>query len=709
MHPWKHAPVPGEAWDVLSADGALQFYAWRDLVFSGWRSGQIPLWNPYQFCGTPLLANSQSAPFYPFHILVGLLGFPTGAGIVFLAWLHLAIAGLGARFFARQLGAAEAGATLAGFFFGTSLFLSAWTALPSVGTTVCWVPWAMGCALGLTRRTELSGVCGLAAAVAMSFLGGHLQFAAYGLIGTAVVALLGLITDTRPWASRAGAVVAGVAACALGLAVASVQVVPSVQFSKLSHRQSQATAEGWAAYSKSAVQPWELAGVAFPQVLGVPHRMEPDAQMPLSQYWPSLVKPGAHLAESAIAVALPALVLLGLIRWKRDARQAAPAIGLALVGILLATALIAAPLYFGVPGWSATGSPGRASFLWVLGVCVLASLGWPADEKLPDWRVAAGVAGAVALLTFVLMSANASLTPWLANAPVSQLVSRRLIDSVPYVVVGAGICAGAAFGLGKSRKVALAGLVAAHALMVVTMPIPNGAVPFQKQTPDATKRYAFINGGWGLMGVPNAVMPPDTAASQRMLDVAGYDSLIDRQSVEMLRAINRGKDPAPAANGNIMHVHPDFDPDKLADAGVSEVWSRLPIQTPLPVIEQTDNLTKYKLQGRRFVYSGTVTKAEDRLDGLLIEVEGEGPLTVKDHMMEGWACQVDGQLVAIRGPWRTVETGSAGRHRVEFRYRPVGFGAGVTLSSLGLASLVVLSVISWALSLRQREAEPVKP
>ncbi|MES1227644.1 MAG: hypothetical protein ABUL72_03180, partial [Armatimonadota bacterium] len=380
MQPFGHAPQPGEAWDILSADGALQFYSWRDLVFEGWHSGQMPLWNPYQFCGTPLLANSQSAPFYPLHILIGVLGISTGLGILLLAWIHLAMAGLGARALALRFGASEAGAALSGFFFGTSLFMSAWIALPSVATTVCWVPWAMAFAVGLTQKPSLGGFLGLAGSVALSFLGGHLQFAAYGAIGTAFVAVSALLVSEAAWKVRGGALIAGLLAVGLGLAVASVQVMPALEYSKLSHRQSKPTAEGWAAYSKSAVQPWEFAGLAFPQLMGVPSQAEPlSGDSKLSQYWPSLVKPGDHLAESAIAVALPALMLLALVSWKKDWKRLAPLWGLAILGLLLLTGILAQPLYFGLPGWSATGSPGRASFLFVLGLGVLASLGWKSE------------------------------------------------------------------------------------------------------------------------------------------------------------------------------------------------------------------------------------------------------------------------------------------------------------------------------------------
>jgi len=85
MAPW-YGPKPSQPWDVLQADGVLQFYGWRDLVFQSWAHGTIPFWNPFELCGTPLLANSQSAPLYPGHILMGLLHIPTSIAVSLLAW-----------------------------------------------------------------------------------------------------------------------------------------------------------------------------------------------------------------------------------------------------------------------------------------------------------------------------------------------------------------------------------------------------------------------------------------------------------------------------------------------------------------------------------------------------------------------------------------------------------------------------------------------
>ncbi|MFQ3677997.1 MAG: hypothetical protein SNJ74_08640, partial [Fimbriimonadaceae bacterium] len=54
MAPWSEE-TRAQPWDVLQADGALQFHGWRDLVFESWSRGEVPAWNPYQLGGTPRL------------------------------------------------------------------------------------------------------------------------------------------------------------------------------------------------------------------------------------------------------------------------------------------------------------------------------------------------------------------------------------------------------------------------------------------------------------------------------------------------------------------------------------------------------------------------------------------------------------------------------------------------------------------------------
>ena len=102
----------------------------------------------------------------------------------------------------------------------------------------------------------------------------------------------------------------------------------------------------------------------------------------------------------------------------------------------------------------------------------------------------------------------------------------------------------------------------------------------------------------GIVRPARRSMPPNTATAQRMHDVAGYDSLLHRDTVAMLRDIDVG-DPAPKANGNMMFIKPSADPRKLADAGVTEC---LVAQTAAAVRRSAGRRRrrlKYRLAGHR--------------------------------------------------------------------------------------------------------------
>ncbi|NJD60175.1 MAG: hypothetical protein C3F13_02255 [Anaerolineales bacterium] len=55
----------------LLGDDILQFYPWHNLAYAAAQAtGSFPLWNPYELTGQPLVANAQSALYYPPNILL---------------------------------------------------------------------------------------------------------------------------------------------------------------------------------------------------------------------------------------------------------------------------------------------------------------------------------------------------------------------------------------------------------------------------------------------------------------------------------------------------------------------------------------------------------------------------------------------------------------------------------------------------------------
>ena len=173
-------------------------------------------------------------------------------------------------------------------------------------------------------------------------------------------------------------------------------------------------------------------------------------------------------------------------------------------------------------------------------------------------------------------------------------------------------------------------------------------------------------------------------------EVGGYDSIVDRRTRDALAEID-GEDPAPPANGNMMFVKRHFDPQKLADAGVTEVWSL----DPLPQLGGTPvaigGVYRYRLPGpgRASMRSGSPTLMRETAEYLEYEATGPDVLTVRDNLRDGWTVRIDDTLTEYtREPWPQV-TLPRGRHTVRFQYWPPGLTTGFQALVCGLAIIAI--------------------
>ncbi len=92
--------------------------------------------------------------------------------------------------------------------------------------------------------------------------------------------------------------------------------------------------------------------------------------------------------------------------------------------------------------------------------------------------------------------------------------------------------------------------------------------------------------------------------------------------------------------------------------------------------------------------SGTCQIRRDDPEHVTIETDASSPayLVLADTFDPGWSATVDDAPVPIRPAWiafRAVAL-KPGKHRVDFRYRPAGFNAGLALSLVGCTVAVVL-------------------
>jgi hypothetical protein len=162
---------------LVGLDLFTYFYPYRAYVARALRTGYLPLWNPYLFCGAPLLANPQSAVLYPLHWPLLWLEPPK-----MIAWsiaLHLWLAGIFAYAYSRRSlrlnPFAAFGAALA---FAGSGFLGAQAEQINQLNVTTWLPLALLLSDEATRsagRRRVRAVVLLGVTVALQFLAGHTQ------------------------------------------------------------------------------------------------------------------------------------------------------------------------------------------------------------------------------------------------------------------------------------------------------------------------------------------------------------------------------------------------------------------------------------------------------------------------------------------------------------------------------------------------------
>src|SRR5580698_5138249 len=103
--------------------------------------GELPLWNPYNNCGVPFLAQWNTMPLYPPALIY--LVLPLTWGLCFFSLLHLWFAGMGMFLLARRWTGNPFAAAFAGTVFafnGFSLNLLMW---PSHMAAFGWMPWVI--------------------------------------------------------------------------------------------------------------------------------------------------------------------------------------------------------------------------------------------------------------------------------------------------------------------------------------------------------------------------------------------------------------------------------------------------------------------------------------------------------------------------------------------------------------------------------------
>ncbi len=648
---------------IVGGDTYPYFFPQKQVMADGFARGELPLWHDRTSLGYPLHAESQAGIFYPTNqILYRLFDINTAYNASIM--LHYALAFVFAWRFCRCQRLSQPSSLLAAMVFVYGWFPARlsleWSIIGGV-----WFPCCLWLTDRLIHRPNRVAGCVLALGFGTHLLAGHFTLAFITqlcCIGYAVLAgvTVGRVSrpvqtpdirtglESRPTVSafKAGSLV--IAAIAVGILLAAVQLIPTLELRQMSQRDgghavfnpmyghmppvylSQLVASWWYWHSPEIVQSRQMLQSRFLMSSSDTNQVE------------------AHLYVGLIPLGLVlCLVQYSLRQRLRDTNWK--------IWMLLSSIAVIygfgwlVPVMKHLPGFGFFMGPARYTIITTMGLAVVAGLVLDSLLRRKSPSLQFVVTALIAAITLPDLLAS-------GDAPVcdAQIVPTPPIAGLPESWIAVEL------GRQPDARLLAPGPNVANLFGVSCVPQYLGLGPAEYFQEDAL---------FDTIPVVADSEFPAAGAVLRMRD-RGITHLLTQEA--------------------IFRPSPDLDPVAAApDSFLNRVWARgnakcylyrLTSATGRIVAEPRTALTSFVWVERRPSRQiFTVVLAEDAI------------VAVNELMFPGWQVKVDDAEVVTttsRGFRRSVRV-SAGTHTIEWTYRPRSFVLGASLSFAVLACMVV--------------------
>lgn len=243
-------PNKAQYFDVLR-----QIYPWKTFAVDSLKNGNFPLWNPYNFSGSPLLANFQSAVFYPLNFMY--LIFPQIWAWSSLVMLQPFLALLFTFFYARRIGVSRLGSYFASISFSFSSFMAVWLEYNTIGHVILWFPLILLSLEKLFEKRTVVWSLILVISMISSLFAGHIQIFIYLFIFVLIYSFARIKKMSLFLASL----------FTLSLGIGAVQLVPGIELITQAARSAHAYD---LIVNKILIQSWQLVMLFIPDFFGNP-------------------------------------------------------------------------------------------------------------------------------------------------------------------------------------------------------------------------------------------------------------------------------------------------------------------------------------------------------------------------------------------------------------------------------------------------------
>jgi len=262
----------GAGSDMLGAGYAFRLFGAEEFR----ATGSIPLWNPYLFGGMPFVAAMHGDVFYPTAWLRWVV--PVDLAITWGMVLHFVLAGYTAYLLARTIGLSWTSAIVSGLAYQLSGIVASQVSPGHDGKLFvsALAPLAFMALWRAIHDSRTAWFGWFAAIVGLCVLSPHYQMTYFLLIGLGIWTLfLAFGPRADGGASRpAQAIMLAALAVVAGIGLASLQVLPFLEYVPFSPRATGGPNTGWGYVNLFAMPPEEIVSAVLPEFNGI-----------LDQYW----------------------------------------------------------------------------------------------------------------------------------------------------------------------------------------------------------------------------------------------------------------------------------------------------------------------------------------------------------------------------------------------------------------------------------------
>jgi hypothetical protein len=246
---------------LMPGDGWTQNFGVRVLLGQLLRAGHWPLWNPYIFAGTPLLASVYPGALYPPNWLFAVLSPRAAMNAVVITTYHLAL--IGTYLYARRIGCNRVGALLAGLAFSFGGFMIAHLGHTSRIAAAAWLPWILLALELLYQQARWRWVVLGAGCIALQLFAGEPQMNLYTIMvagSYGLFSLLGRVKRERRLRFLSAALLMALGGVLLSL----IQLLPEREFLSYGERASIT----YEYFSQFSLPPRQILILFFPYFFG---------------------------------------------------------------------------------------------------------------------------------------------------------------------------------------------------------------------------------------------------------------------------------------------------------------------------------------------------------------------------------------------------------------------------------------------------------